>query len=122
MDRLQISSYRPINNLPTVEKIVEAHILANLETFFDKNKIFLHNHHGGRKHHSTVTAISKIYDILYRNDEKSVISIILTTDLSACYDTIDIPILLKKLEYYGIRGDWLSLFESYYTDWITHRQ
>ena len=74
------------------------------------------NHHGGRAKHSTVTAITKIYDILYKNDEKSVISVILATDLSACYDTVDISILLQKLSHYGIRGEWIDLFNSYYTD------
>ena len=41
---------------------------------------------------------------------------IITTDLSAAYDTVDNDILLKKLEYYGISGNELKLFRSYLYD------
>ena len=116
MDRLSINSYRPINNLCSIEKIIEAHLLLHLENFFDRNKILVENHHGGRRNHSTVTAIASIYHILYKNDERSIISVILTTDLSAAYDTVDVSILLDKLSHYGIRGGWLKLFSSYFND------
>ena len=40
----------------------------------------------------------------------------MATDLSAAYDTVDIDILLNKMEHYGIRGNWKKLFYSYLTD------
>ena len=64
-------NYRPINNLPTIEKIIETHIMNNLIPFLNNNKIILDNHHGGRSKHSTVTALSNITHILnthYDND------------------------------------------------------
>ena len=116
LDKNLISSYRPINNLCCVEKLIEAHLLNNLENFFVKHNVINKNHHGARKHHSTVSAIAKIYDIIYKNDDNNLISVILTTDLSSAYDTIDIEILLKKLEHYGVRNQWTDLFKSYYSD------
>ena len=61
------------------------------------------NHHCRRKYHSTITAMTKIYDIIYKNNDNNLISVILTTDLSSAYDTIDIKIMLGKLEHYGVR-------------------
>ena len=38
---------------------------------------------------------------------------IITTDLTAAYDTVDHEILLEKLKYYGIDGMEIKLFRSY---------
>ena len=98
----EISSYRAINNLPTLEKILEAHVLNNLNKYLIENNIILPNHHGGRKGHSTTTALLQINNTLNINYEKGLISVALATDLTAAFETIDHEILLKKLNHYGI--------------------
>ena len=55
-DISNIDSFRPINNLITLDKIIEQHIKTNLETYLDKNNIIISNHHGSRRHHGTNTA------------------------------------------------------------------
>ena len=47
------------------------------------------------------------------NCDKDMISTILSTDLSAAYDTVDHQILLKKLNYYGIKDNELEIFKSF---------
>ena len=111
-----IESYRPLNNLVCLEKLLEQHILNNLNNFLEENNILHENHHGGRKSHSTLTAVTQIYNELFFNYENDKISVTLCTDLSAAYDTIDTTIVLDKLEHYGIRGQNLLLFKSYFTD------
>ena len=111
-----MSSYRPINNLSALEKLVESYILYYLEEFYDKNDILDKNHHGGRKKHSTLTATTVIYDAIYKNDDISKHTILLATDLSSAYDTIYTEIILEKLEHYGIRGGYNDLFRSYYSN------
>ena len=65
-----IDSYRPINNLPCLEKVLEEHILTHLNILLRDNNIIHDNHHGGRKKHSTTTALTQIYNVLHTNLEK----------------------------------------------------
>ena len=102
-----IDSYRPINNLPCLEKIIEKHINNNLNIFLTNNNIIHKNHHGGRKGYSTTTALTQINNILLKNYENNKITATLITDLSSAFDLVDNQILLNKLEHYGIRGKTL---------------
>ena len=113
MDPIFIENYRPISNLCCIEKIIEHYILGHLENFFEDNKIFNINIHGGRKDHSTLSAITDIYHQLFKNKEENLTSVILATDLSAAYDTVDTDVLLLKMNYYGIGQDWQFLFISF---------
>ena len=110
------ASYRPINNLPAIEKIIEMHILQHLLPFLEQNDIILNNHHGGRHLHSTTTALTDITYKLNNNYENNKISATLTTDLTAAFDTVDTDILLTKLRHYGIRDNELRLIDNYMTD------
>ena len=53
---LQKTSYRPISNLHTMEKVFELHVKNELEQYFYGNKIIVDNHHGGHHNRSTMTA------------------------------------------------------------------
>ena len=75
-----IENYRPLSILCSVEKIIEQYFLSHLESFFTDNKLFNNSLHGGRKDHSTLTAITEIYHNLYKNKEENLTSIILVTD------------------------------------------
>ena len=113
LDPIFIENYRPISNLCCIEKIIEHYILGHLEKFFEDNEIFNNNIHGGRKNHSTLSAISNIYHQLLKNKEENLTSVILATDLSSAYDTIDTDILLLKMNHYGIGQEWQLLFKSF---------
>ena len=108
-----IENFRPISNLCSIEKIIEFYILSHLEKFFDSNELFSDNLHGGRKNHSTLTAVTGIYHTLLKNKEHNQTSVILTTDLSSCFDTIDTSILIQKMNHYGIGSEWHPLFLSF---------
>merc|ERR1712240_813259 len=108
-----IDSYRPINNLSAVEKIIEEFLKEQLSDFIDKNKIILSNHHGSRKDYSTMTAISCLNHQLINNYNDGLISAVVQADLSAAFDTIEHETLLRKMEHYGIVGKMNNLLRSF---------
>ena len=83
-----IDSYRPINNLCTLDKIVEEHIQTHLNNYLQQYNIIHPNHHGGREKHSRTTALSQIYNTLNTQYENDNITATLQTDLSAAFDTV----------------------------------
>ena len=66
----EMGSYRPINNLCIIEKIIEEYFIGHLNTFLTDNNIINNNHHGGRKGHSTITALNQILNTTHINYEK----------------------------------------------------
>ena len=117
-----LMSYRPIHNLHTIEKIFEEWIKINMIEHIETNDILLEEHHGGLRNHSTVTAKSIIDYYAAKTLENDDMGIILSTDLSAAYDTVDHAILMAKLYYYGIRNKEHKLLQSYYKDRYTYVQ
>ena len=63
----QIDSYRPINNLCTLEKIIEAWINKCIIEWSEKVDLFSENHHGGRKGYSTNSAVANIQNTIDDN-------------------------------------------------------
>ena len=112
-DRKIVSNYRPISCLPFISKIFERCYCNRLVSFFEKYSIFSDKQFGFRKNISTQDAIlnfsEKVYDALNSKDHN--ISVLI--DLKSAFDTVNIPILLNKLELYGVRGVALSWMRNY---------
>ena len=70
-----------------------------------------------RRHHSTETAVTKVYsDILGAADDGK-LSLLILLDLSAAFNLVDHSILLKRLEStYGFDGLTLEWFKNYLSD------
>ena len=115
-DKLEPDSYRPISNLHSAEKVLEEYIKRELVKYLQSNKIIHKNHHGGVRNKSTSTVKSLIEWDLAKGYENDKTCMLLSTDLSAAYDTVDHSILLRKMKYYGIVGRELDLFTSYLTN------
>ena len=96
-DPFSPDSFRPINNLPTIEKLFEAYVMEYFIPFLEENDIIDCCHHGGLKLHSPETAMAAIQKALSNNVDNNLISAILSTDLSVAYDTVDHKILLEKI-------------------------
>ena len=113
LDHEASSSYRPLTNTPTTDKLAEIAMLEQLNDHLTGNNLLPKFQSGFRAHHSTESALVKIHsDILNSLDnDKAVLMICL--DLSSAFDTVDHELLMGELHEIGIKGKALSLFQSY---------
>ena len=104
LDHNVASSYRPISNLPVLSKLSERLVLNKVMSYLNNSNFFPTHFSAYRHHHSTETAVTKVYsDILGAADEGE-LSLPILLDLSAAFDLDNHSILLKWLE-----NTWFSM-------------
>ena len=106
-------SYRGINILPSLGKIVDKIVSQQISTYLDQNNLIPPNHHGGRKFKSTITAATTLVDEWADDLENNAHKAILLLDQSAAFDTICHKILVQKLQILGFDNHSLQYMESY---------
>ena len=82
-------------------------------SFIQKYNILYKNQFGFQKGMSTEFAINALVDNIVRCLENKETGYCIFLDFAKAFDTVNHQILLKKLEYYGIRGTALKWFTSY---------
>ena len=108
-----IGLYPAVSTLPIFGKIFEKIIYSRLYNYFVSKGILHDRQFGFRKQHSTSHALNYSIDEIKQSIEKGDHVLGIFIDLSNAFDTIDHKILINKLNHYGVRGNTLSLIESY---------
>ena len=94
---MSCSSYRPVNLLPLPGKVIERAVFSQIAEYLEGNRLLHHNHHGGRKSHSTATALIQMYDKWVEEIEEGTLVGALMVDQSAAFDLCDHTILEGKV-------------------------
>ena len=116
LDATDVSSYRPISNLPVLSKLLERIVVRQLLDYLTSADLLPTLQSGYRARHSTETAVLRVLsDILSAVDRGDVAALVLL-DLSAAFDTVDHDILLQRLRLsFGISDTahcWLRSYLS----------
>ena len=108
-----VTNYRPISLLPIFSKIFEKLMYSRLLDFIKKHNILSPNQFGFQKSKSTELAVNSIVNNIINSFEVKESAYCIFLDFAKAFDTVNHEILIKKLEYYGIRGTPLKWFKSY---------
>ena len=112
----EICNYRPISLLPTLSKIIEKIINNRLKVYLTKNNILALNQFGFQNNKSTSDALKSLTSNIINLLDNRVKCMGIFLDLKKAFDTVSVPLLLKKLENVGVRGLPHQLFTSYLTN------
>jgi hypothetical protein len=106
-------NYRPISLLSNLSKIFERLMYSRIYEYLCHFNLLYDKQFGFRKGHSTVDAIINSVNMIRSENGSKNYLIGIFFDLSKAFDTVNHAILLRKLEFYGIRGVVYKWFESY---------
>ena len=117
VSKLECSNCRPISLLSNVDKIlIDKRLMYNrLYNFLEKNEIIFSLQFGFCHKYSNTHALIKLTDKIRHEIDKGNYACGIFVDFQKASDTVDHHILLKRLEYYGVRGipnKWSALYLS----------
>lgn len=114
LDKADLRNYRPVSNLAYFGKLVEKVAVSRLIDHARAHDLEEQYQSAYKPHHCTETALIKVHDDLGNALDQGRGALVLFLDMSAAFDTVDIPILLDTLtEHVGVRGAALSWFRTY---------
>ena len=106
-------SYKGINLLPSIGKIMDKVTASQITKYLTQHKLIPHQHHGGLKGKSTITAVLTEIDKWAEKVENGEDLAVIIIDQSAAYDTIDHGLLVEKLKILGFQPNSIKYMQNY---------
>ena len=113
-DNQLITNYRQYQYYHRYLKYLKILMHMQITYYLESNTLMATTQYGYRSGHSTELASLELVDRIYGHLENNDIPCAVFCDLSKAFDSLSHPILLDKLEYYGIRGIPLQLIKVIY--------
>ena len=85
-------------------------------SFLNDFNVLTTSQYGFQANKSTELAVNAIINRIIKSFEDKESAYTIFLDFAEAFDTVAHTILLSKLQYYGIRGTPLNLFQSYLTN------
>ena len=109
-----LNNYRPVSNLCLSAQILEKHVLSQVSSYLNSHNLYNHCQSVYHPGHSTVTALLKVVDDLFRSLGKSNIPVLALLDFSSAFDHF---ILVHRFHTdFASTDTVLQWFSSYLTD------
>ena len=99
--------------VPIFSKILEILVFNQMIEYLATNQLIHPNHHAYRADHNTTTALIQLYDVWVEALEAGELAGVVFLDMSAAFDIVDHPLLLRKLELYGFDRNMVEWTSSY---------
>ena len=117
LDHNDLNNYRPVSNLCFIAKILEKLVLSQVSSYLNSHNLYNICQSAYRPGHCTETALLKFVNDLFLSLIKGHISVLDLLDFSSAFDTIDHPILVRRLHTdFGFTDTVLQWFSSYLTN------
>ena len=108
-------NYRPVSLLVSSSKILEAHIMKQMEHYLQRTGQANPNQHAYKKGHSTTSALLEMSDGWYAGTNEGKLTAIMMIDMSAAFDCVVGKTMTDKMELLNFDKktlDWMSSYMS----------